>query len=97
MTFLGIDNKRDLPKVSYSTALDYFVATCFVFVVATVTQFAGVHFFTKFDSGEPMPDYCKSEYDEDQEEEQRNATIETTTLDVCYMWLIRHTCMFHNF
>ena len=25
MAFLGIDNRRDLPQVSYSTALDYFL------------------------------------------------------------------------
>ncbi len=28
MAFLGIDNRRDLPQVSYSTALDYFLGTC---------------------------------------------------------------------
>ncbi|KAK2169071.1 hypothetical protein LSH36_12g07036 [Paralvinella palmiformis] len=52
MTFVGIENRRDLPKVSYSTALDYFVAVCFAFVLATILQFAGVHFFTKHGSGE---------------------------------------------
>ena len=63
MAFLGIDNRRDLPKVSYSTALDYFVVVCFVFVLATVIQFAGVHFFTKHGSGEIY-------HDSDSEEEE---------------------------
>ena len=52
MTFMGIDIRVDLPKVSYSTAIDIFVVMCFVFVMATMLQFAGVHFFTKHRSGE---------------------------------------------
>ena len=40
MALLGIDNRRDLPKVSYSTALDYFVGICFAFVLAAIIQFA---------------------------------------------------------
>ena len=56
MAFLGIDNRTDLPKVSYSTALDYFVGMCFAFVLASIIQFASVHFFTKHGSGELSPD-----------------------------------------
>ena len=52
MTFLGIDNRQDLPKVAYSTALDIFVAVSFVFVLTTIIQFAAVHFFTKYGTGE---------------------------------------------
>ncbi|KAK3576884.1 hypothetical protein CHS0354_012941 [Potamilus streckersoni] len=52
MTFMGLDNRDDLPKVSYSTALDVYVAMCFVFVVATIIQFASVHYFTKYGYGE---------------------------------------------
>ena len=52
MAFLGIENRRDLPRVPYSTALDYFVGICFAFVLATILQFSGVHFFTKHGSGE---------------------------------------------
>ena len=40
MAFLSIDNRRDLPEVSYSTALDYFLGTCFGLVLATILQFA---------------------------------------------------------
>ncbi len=67
MAFLGIDNRRDLPKVSYSTALDYFVGMCFAFVLATIIQFASVHFFTKHGSGEIF-------LDSDQEEEEEQPT-----------------------
>ncbi|WAQ99505.1 GBRA4-like protein [Mya arenaria] len=52
MTFIGLDNRNDLPRVSYSTALDIYVAICFVFVLATIIQFAAVHYFTKFGCGE---------------------------------------------
>lgn len=52
MTFFGLDNRTDLPKVSYSTALDIYIASCFTFVMATVIQFAIVHYFTKAGSGE---------------------------------------------
>ena len=52
MTFIGLDNRNDLPKVNYSTALDVYVAMCFVFVLATIIQFASVHYYTKFGCGE---------------------------------------------
>ena len=52
MAFLGLDSRGDLPRVSYSTALDNFIGVCFTFVLATIIQFAAVHFFTKFGSGE---------------------------------------------
>ena len=64
MAFLGIDNRDDLPKAPYSTALDYFIGVSFAFVLATVIQFAGVHYFTKHGSGEELPDLSSDEEDE---------------------------------
>ncbi|RWS11223.1 GABA-gated ion channel-like protein [Dinothrombium tinctorium] len=52
MTFLGLESRNDLPKVPYCTALDYFVATSFAFIFATIVEFAVVHYFTKVGSGE---------------------------------------------
>ena len=52
MTFLGLETRNDLPKVSYVTALDYFVAITFSFIFATIVQFAIVHYYTKVGSGE---------------------------------------------
>jgi len=71
MTFVGIENRRDLPKVSYSTALDYFVAVCFAFVLATILQFAGVHFFTKHGSGEVyiIPESSSDDDDDDDDDD----------------------------
>ncbi|CAL1532988.1 unnamed protein product [Lymnaea stagnalis] len=54
MTILGIENKSQLPKVSYITALDVYVALCFVFAIATTLEFAVVHYFTKYGTGEPL-------------------------------------------
>ncbi|XP_023216037.1 gamma-aminobutyric acid receptor alpha-like [Centruroides sculpturatus] len=52
MTFLGLESRNDLPKVPYCTALDFYVAISFVFIFATIVEFAMVHYFTKIGSGE---------------------------------------------
>lgn len=52
MTFLGLEARTDLPKVPYPTALDFFVFLSFAFIFATIIQFAIVHYFTKYGSGE---------------------------------------------
>ncbi|CAG5135697.1 unnamed protein product, partial [Candidula unifasciata] len=54
MTIIGIENKSQLPKVSYVTAMDVYVALCYVFVIATTLEFAVVHYFTKYGTGEPL-------------------------------------------
>lgn len=57
LSTFGLDTKTDLPKVSYPTALDWFVIMCFTFVIATLLEFAGVHYFTKIGFGEfPCPE-----------------------------------------
>jgi len=52
MTFLGLEARKDLPKVTYPTALDYFVFISFAYIFSTVVQFGLVHHFTKLGSGE---------------------------------------------
>ncbi|KAI3385958.1 hypothetical protein SNEBB_000390 [Seison nebaliae] len=44
---ISMNSRSDIPKVSYSTALDYFLMMCNIYVVATLLQFTGVHYFTK--------------------------------------------------
>ena len=56
-----MDSSKDLPKVPYATSLDWFVLLCFGFVIASVLEFAGVHYFTKLDYGDMPPD-PKDEY-----------------------------------
>ena len=38
MTFLGLEARKDLPKVPYPTALDYFVFISFTYIFSTVVQ-----------------------------------------------------------
>ncbi|XP_050299183.1 gamma-aminobutyric acid receptor alpha-like isoform X2 [Anthonomus grandis grandis] len=70
MTFLGLEARKDLPKVSYPTALDYFVFLSFSFIFATILQFAVVHYFTKYGSGECyFSEFNSDNSDSDEENE----------------------------
>ncbi|XP_065078332.1 gamma-aminobutyric acid receptor alpha-like [Ochlerotatus camptorhynchus] len=71
MTFLGLEARTDLPKVPYPTALDFFVFLSFAFIFATIIQFAVVHYFTKYGSGECYfnADELTSSSDEDSDQE----------------------------
>jgi len=61
MTFLGLEARTDLPKVSYPTALVFFVVFLFfLFIFATILQFAFVHFYTKYHSGECYYNYYET-------------------------------------
>ncbi|ELU08088.1 hypothetical protein CAPTEDRAFT_148064 [Capitella teleta] len=60
LTTISMDTRNDVPRVAYATALDHFFIMCYVFVTATLLEFAGVHYFTKIGSGEATfdADYC---------------------------------------
>lgn len=79
MTFLGLEARTDLPKVAYPTALDFFVFLSFVFIFATILQFAIVHYFTKYGSGE-----CYFNFHEDSssdtESEEEHLTLSSSHL-----------------
>ncbi|XP_037080520.1 LOW QUALITY PROTEIN: gamma-aminobutyric acid receptor alpha-like [Pollicipes pollicipes] len=47
LSTISIESRTSLPKVSYATALDWFLLVSFGFVIATLLEFASVHFFTK--------------------------------------------------
>lgn len=49
---LSLDSRTDPPKVRYATALDWFLLMSFFYCIATLLEFAGVHYFTKVGSGE---------------------------------------------
>nr|XP_046918958.1 gamma-aminobutyric acid receptor alpha-like [Dermatophagoides farinae] len=70
LSTFGLDSRSDLPRVSYATALDWYTVMCFLFVVFTLLEFAGVHYFTKVGTGEvPVieidDDWVKSSDDSD--------------------------------
>lgn len=78
MTFLGLEARTDLPKVPYPTALDFFVFLSFAFIFATIIQFAVVHYFTKYGSGECYfsSDLSESESSSDEEVDTRSSRKE---------------------
>ncbi|XP_032787616.1 gamma-aminobutyric acid receptor alpha-like [Daphnia magna] len=52
LSTLAMDTRTDLPKVHYATALDWFIFITFGYCMASIIQFASVHYFTKIGSGE---------------------------------------------
>lgn len=79
MTFLGLEARTDLPKVSYPTALDFFVFLSFGFIFATILQFAIVHYFTKYGSGECYFNFLEdSSSDSEASEEEDERTLQQT-------------------
>ncbi|XP_006753546.1 PREDICTED: gamma-aminobutyric acid receptor subunit alpha-5 [Myotis davidii] len=47
MTTLSISARNMLPKVSYATSMDWFIAVCHGFVFSALIEFAIVNYFTK--------------------------------------------------
>ncbi|XP_076446962.1 gamma-aminobutyric acid receptor alpha-like [Babylonia areolata] len=68
MTYLALDSRDNLPRVTYSTALDIYVLMCFFFVFATIVQFAAVHHFTKYGTAEPLERPAGQDTDTDEED-----------------------------
>ncbi|XP_052120175.1 gamma-aminobutyric acid receptor alpha-like isoform X2 [Frankliniella occidentalis] len=52
LSTISLDSRKDLPKVRHATALDWFLLMSFLYCIATLLQFAAVHYFTKVGSGE---------------------------------------------
>ncbi|XP_076651833.1 gamma-aminobutyric acid receptor subunit alpha-1 [Halictus rubicundus] len=65
LSTISLDSRTDLPKVRYATALDWFLLMSFGYCIATLLEFAGVHYFTKVGSGEIPLD--EDELEEDSE------------------------------
>lgn len=50
MTTMGFSGRAQMPKVSYATALDWFVILCFGFVFAVMIEYAVINFIDKITS-----------------------------------------------
>lgn len=50
LSTISLDSRTDLPKVRYATALDWFLLMSFFYCIATLLEFAGVHYFTKVET-----------------------------------------------
>jgi len=46
LTTLSMSTRQSLPKVSYATALDWYMAVCFAFCFSALIEFASVNYFT---------------------------------------------------
>lgn len=47
LSTIALDSRTGLPKVHYATALDWFIICSFLYCMASLLEFAGVHYFTK--------------------------------------------------
>lgn len=52
LTTMSRGNDRDLPQVPYATALELYVQMCFTFLILSMFEFVGVHYFTKHGGGD---------------------------------------------
>ncbi|XP_040260727.1 gamma-aminobutyric acid receptor subunit alpha-6 [Bufo bufo] len=59
MTTLGISARHSFPKVSYATAMDWFIAVCFAFVFSALIEFAAVNYFTNRQTQQAMAKAAK--------------------------------------
>lgn len=73
----SLDSRTDLPKVRYATALDWFLLMTFFYCIATLLEFAGVHYFTKVGSGE-LPAMSEDEWENIEETVEHAGAIHTT-------------------
>ncbi|KAM9311068.1 gamma-aminobutyric acid receptor subunit alpha-6 [Gastrophryne carolinensis] len=59
MTTLSISARHSFPKVSYATAMDWFIAVCFAFVFSALIEFAAVNYFTNLQTQKDMMKVAK--------------------------------------
>ena len=51
LSTISLDSRTSLPKVHYATGLDWFLVCSFAYCIATLLEFAAVHYFTKVGKG----------------------------------------------
>lgn len=78
VSFLSLDSRTDLPKVRYATALDWFLLMSFFYCIATLLEFAGVHYFTKLGSGEIPALLTDDEWEDVDETIEHAGTVHVT-------------------
>ncbi|XP_071439190.1 gamma-aminobutyric acid receptor subunit alpha-4-like [Hetaerina americana] len=73
MTTMGFGGRAQMPKVSYATALDWFVILCFSFVFAVMVEYAAINFIDKIrtDVKRKADEEKKKREEKEREEEER--------------------------
>ncbi|KAK0078701.1 hypothetical protein PV325_002183 [Microctonus aethiopoides] len=79
LSTISLDSRTDLPKVRYATALDWFLLMSFFYCIATLLEFAGVHYFTKVGSGEIRIDEKEWEEWEETTDKDHNDKLSSMT------------------
>ncbi|XP_049646106.1 gamma-aminobutyric acid receptor subunit alpha-4 isoform X2 [Suncus etruscus] len=86
MTTLSISARHSLPKVSYATAMDWFIAVCFAFVFSALIEFAAVNYFTniqmqraKRKTSKPIQEISEAPVTKEKHPE---ATLQNTTANI---------------
>lgn len=69
MTTMGFGGRSQMPKVSYATALDWFVILCFSFVFAVMVEYAAINFIDK------MSNDLKKALDAKKKEAEKEAEV----------------------
>lgn len=83
MTTLSISARHSLPKVSYATAMDWFIAVCFAFVFSALIEFAAVNYFTNIQMEKAKRKTVKSLLEFPVAPVQRERSTEETLM-VCF-------------
>lgn len=83
MTTLSISARHSLPKVSYATAMDWFIAVCFAFVFSALIEFAAVNYFTNIQMEKAKRKTVKSLLEFPVAPVQRKRSTEETLM-VCF-------------
>uniref|UniRef100_A0A8C6BKD7 Gamma-aminobutyric acid receptor subunit epsilon n=1 Tax=Monodon monoceros TaxID=40151 RepID=A0A8C6BKD7_MONMO len=80
MTTLGTFSRKNFPRVSYITALDFYIAICFIFCFCALMEFAVLNFLTynrTASRGSPkLPFVCDIEDPEEEEESEEEESEE---------------------
>lgn len=85
MTTLSISARHSLPKVSYATAMDWFIAVCFAFVFSALIEFAAVNYFTNIQMEKAKRKTVKSLLEFPVAPVQRKRSTEETFM-VCFQF-----------
>lgn len=86
MTTLSISARHSLPKVSYATAMDWFIAVCFAFVFSALIEFAAVNYFTNIQMERAKRKTVKSLLEFPVAPIQREKSTEET-VTVCFQFI----------
>ncbi|XP_072294912.1 gamma-aminobutyric acid receptor subunit alpha-6a isoform X2 [Eucyclogobius newberryi] len=83
MTTLSISARQSLPKVSYATAMDWFIAVCFGFVAFALVEFAAVNYFAtlqahRLQEKDSKQDRLEVLAEEDEDDDDDNASVRNT-------------------